>query len=325
MIYIYTPEIETGGPQTLHQLAYELVKNGLAVEMVYLSGNNYSKRKTALYYNELNVCNDDSMIDTYENIIIVPETLTYKLRQIRNAKRIICWLSLDYYKRTTLWNTSKSRLIYRGLPPFLTPAEIIYRLIFHRESCLPTLHTKNDFCNIFHFYNCEYVKRYLVNKGLDERNMAYLCGYIDESYFYEVDLSKKKRIITFNPAKIADKKFMEKFQNGVMETETNVEFVPIQNMTRDEVLEVLRKSMLYVDFGYFPGQERIPRQAVSVYNNILTSDLGSARNSIDIPIDSRFKIPLRESRIDYAVRLAVDMLDKYKEYLYISTEIRSLP
>ena len=93
-------------------------------------------------------------------------------------------------------------------------------------------------------------------------------------------------------------------------------------MTREQVFETLKRSRLYVDFGTFPGPERIPREAVSLYNNILTSRKGSAENSIDVPIDERFKIDFNYSDLDKAVDMAKDMLVSYEKYVPYFDEYR---
>ena len=286
--YIYSPEFETGGPQSLHQLAHELDICGYCVNMIYVSGKDIINSQKALYYENLNICIDDSDIDDTESVVIVPEVLTYKLHQIQHAVKVIWWLSVNFYKGTTLWGTSKGRLRYRGLPTVLTPLEVLYRLLFHRDTCVPTLHTRKQFSQVFHLYNCEHVRRYLLSKGVNEVNSSYLCGYIDEDYFEKVDITNKKRMITYNPVKVADPGFMEEFKIRVQHEIDDVEIIPIFNMSREEVLETLRKSMLYVDFGTFPGPERIPRQAVCMYNNILTSTVGSSGNNEDVPIDAMF-------------------------------------
>ena len=320
--YIYSPEFKTGGPQSLHQLAHELDICGYCVNMIYVSGKDVTNRQRALYYENLNICTDDSDIDDRESIVIVPEVLTYKLHQFQQAVKVIWWLSVEFYKGTTLWGASKGRLRFRGLPEFLTPLEVLYRLLFHRDTCVPALHTKKQFSGIYHFYNCEYVRRYLLSKDIDGSNSSYLCGYIDESYFEKVDITNKKRIITYNPAKVANTGFMEEFKIRVQQEIDDVKIVPISGMSKEEVFEILKESMLYVDFGTFPGPERIPRQAVCMYNNILTSDIGSAGNNEDVPINDTFKIALKSRNIPYAVSAAKRLIDNYEGYMHCFDEYR---
>ena len=314
-VYIYSIDKETGGPQSLHQLAYSLYKNGYHVEMVYLNGRHYVSRQKALYYDELRICHDDSDIDKPDNVIIVSEILTYKLRQFVQAVKIVWWLSLDYYKSSFLWESSKQRLKYRGLPEFLTVAECLYRLVFHNDVCLSSLRIKTEFNGIFNLYNSEYVRRYLINNNIDEKRMMYLCAPIDDAYFEKIDTGMKKKRITYNPAKIADKAFMDEFLRRVSIEMPETGIIAIEGMRRTEVYEVLKSSMIYVDFGLFPGPERIPRQAVALYNNVLTSKKGSASNNIDVPIDDRFKIEIKKDNLGYAVDMTKKMLGGYESYV----------
>ena len=42
-----------------------------------------------------------------------------------------------------------------------------------------------------------------------------------------------------------------------MRHSSHLRWVPLQDMKRDELVDTLRKSMLYVDFGHHPGQDRL--------------------------------------------------------------------
>ena len=314
-VYIYSIDKETGGPQSMHQLAYALHKNGYHVEMVYLNGKHYVSRQTALYYDELKICHDDSDIDNPDNVIIVSEILTYKLRQFVHAVRIVWWLSLDYYKSSFLWESSKQRLKYRGLSAVLTPVECIYRIMFHNDVCLPSLRIKTEFNGIFNLYNSEYIRRYLLNNNIDENMMMYLCAPIEDIYFKKIDKETKRKLITYNPAKIYDKAFTDEYLRRISIEMPEIEITAIEGMRREEVYKTLKSGMLYVDFGFFPGPERIPRQAVALYNNVLTSNKGSASNNIDVPINERFKVEIKKDNLDYAVDMTKKMLGNYESYI----------
>ncbi len=47
--------------------------------------------------------------------------------------------------------------------------------------------------------------------------------------------------------------------------------------------------MIYIDFGHHPGRDRIPREAALAGAIVLSSLKGSAKNSVDIPIDDLYK------------------------------------
>jgi hypothetical protein len=67
-------------------------------------------------------------------------------------------------------------------------------------------------------------------------------------------------------------------------------------MSRNEIINTLAKSKLYIDFGHFPGSERLPREAALLNNFILVAKLGSAENCYDFPLPSNFKIDVKEKK-----------------------------
>lgn len=46
-----------------------------------------------------------------------------------------------------------------------------------------------------------------------------------------------------------------------MKKARELNFKPIINMTRDEVIRELQRAKVYIDFGNHPGKDRIPREA----------------------------------------------------------------
>ena len=56
------------------------------------------------------------------------------------------------------------------------------------------------------------------------------------------------------------------------------------------MFELMKKSMIYIDFGNHPGRDRIPREAVINGCIIITGRRGSSANDEDIPIDEKYKI-----------------------------------
>jgi len=68
----------------------------------------------------------------------------------------------------------------------------------------------------------------------------------------------------------------------------NLNFKPIENMTRKEVIKTLEKAKVYIDFGNHPGKDRLPREAAIMGCCIIVGTKGSANH--DIPIPPEFKL-----------------------------------
>ena len=50
----------------------------------------------------------------------------------------------------------------------------------------------------------------------------------------------------------------------------------------------MNKTKIYIDFGYHPEKDKMPREVV-LNNNCITNYKGSAKNKYDIPISKKFK------------------------------------
>ena len=193
----------------------------------------------------------------------------------------------------------------------LSPLVYLYSLIIERRG--KSFKFGKDKNEIFHMYNCEYIKEYLMSNGVNEENTKYLCGPIRKEYFEENTI-KKENIVIYNPKKgyKYTKKIIKYFEE---KDNKNVEFIPIQGMTADEVHNLLKRAKLYMDFGHFPGPERIPREAAISNCCLITSKLGSAKNLVDVPIPSQYKFNTEELNLEEIYDKVEDIMENYTEYL----------
>ena len=57
----------------------------------------------------------------------------------------------------------------------------------------------------------------------------------------------------------------------------------------NEVIEILSRSKIYIDFGFHPGVDHLPREAAILKNCIITNREGSAFYPEAVPINEKFK------------------------------------
>ena len=97
MIYVLCPyELVTGGPDALHQLVYYLNKNFINSEIVYCDIHNYDMKIPKVYQcyvNSYKLIKD--ILDSEENVVIMPETLWFYGSKFMKCKKILWWLSVD--------------------------------------------------------------------------------------------------------------------------------------------------------------------------------------------------------------------------------------
>lgn len=142
-----------------------------------------------------------------------------------------------------------------------------------------------DFSNntITHFFQSYYAFDYLNSNGVN--NILALFDYIPD-YFLNIkyDIRKKENIVIYNPAKGSE------LTNHIIEQNPKIIFKPINNMSENQIIDLLKISKVYIDFGHHPGRDRIPREAAILGNCIITNKKGSSKYYNDLPISHNFKI-----------------------------------
>jgi hypothetical protein len=263
--YIVAPaNLATGGPELLHQLAFKLKRMGKKVSMLYLPNDvEHPIHKNYAHYDIdfVRVVEDNE-----NNILISPETIPQLLEDYIHIKKVLWWLSVDNY---FLWLPGiKGR---------------INRLLLNRfGSQSYFFFNKGASSADFHLVQSEYANNYLIKKGID--GAIFLADYLNEFFLKEeIRIAQKENIVAYNP-----KKGM-KFTRKLIQASPNVKFVAIENMSTDEVVALLQRAKVYIDFGFHPGKDRIPREAAALQCCVITNKRGSAGFSEDVPIASEFK------------------------------------
>lgn len=301
----------SGGPESLQQLAYYLRKNGYDSYLYYVDDiNGITPNK----FNEYNNRVAKTIEDQTENIMIVPESYSEVLKKYKSIHKVIWWLSLDFYLNNRWLNRTILFCNVHNIPKIFSPVCFLYLLVAKKLKWNLYKCKKND--NVFHLYNCEYVNDYLTKKGINESNKMYLCGPIREEYFKnEINIANRENNILYNPKKGSEftKKLIKR---------SDLNFIPIINMTPEQIVELMKKSKIYIDFGYFPGPERIPREAVMCGCNIITSNKGSASNKYDVLIPNNYKFTIDDDNIDSILKCIKKMLDNYEKYYHDFDEYR---
>ena len=316
-IYIMCPYYRTGGPKSLHQLAGALMHCGFDVYMFY-----YNKPDAEIpLYDDLNYKIINKIEDDSNDLLIVPEYNVFELIKFKKIKICIWWLSLYSFKYHDISYWSKIKALRSGLPSFSTFIIFIFKNIkitLKNETRVKICDAEKNFANYFHLYNCEYVREYLTPIGICEDNMHYLCGPLTYEY-YKIEpnelLKNKKNSIVFNPAKI-DRKILSLIIKKLKHRDKNLEVCLLKNMNSRQVQDTLKKSKIYVDLGYFPGPERVPREAVAVYCNVLTSKIGAASNNIDVPIPEKYKLDFNIFNINRVCDKIIENLENYEQNIH---------
>lgn len=316
-IFVASPgEKDNGGGESLHQLVDACNRLGYDAYIYYFDSQRSSVLEKMRIYN-VKVATE--VEDKESNLLICPEMYTTPLRDYQYIRKGIWFLSLDYYLRSLPVYRTNYVLGKWKLPKIFFPI-FFPAVLMKTNATFRSFQFKKDRVKYF-LYNVEYARLYIEKECQYEYVAQYLCGPINQAYFTDNDsFCQKERIVAYNPKKANG--FTKKIIDYVNTKNPDISFVPIQNLDQSGVKELLGRASVYMDFGFFPGPERIPREAAIMRCNIITSRLGSAANDIDVPINPKYKFDLKDDNIPHIADCIVDMVNDYSDYVEDYEEYR---
>ena len=267
-IYVLCPSgSKTGGAECLHQLVDALRLAGSDAFISYVPDK--SGAGSNEFFSDYNAPIKDPM-DIESNLIVIYERYTSLIRKFKKAKKAVFWLSVDNY------------LYRKGASPI---KDFFMKIRSLKSTRLPIIFMKQH----IHLAQSEYSVKFLENYNIQSIEIG---DYLNDDFFSTAsrindENYKKLDQVAYNPKK------GQKFLDYVISKNPSIKFVPIINMSREEVVTLLAKSKLYIDLGYHPGKDRIPREAAVLGCCIITSKSGSAANNIDVPIPNGYKFDLK--------------------------------
>lgn len=293
VVYVLCPSYnKTGGTELAHQLVYEINRNNVSAKIAYYENQlNPMKTNEAFERYVDSFVKLEEIVDSPDNILIVPEVCTEYLKPFKSIQKCIWWMSVDNYMK---WHNAKVTYQYNGL------IAVIKGIIKRKISFgFPSFDQR-----ITHFYQSEYAKEFLKKCGISEAFR--LSDYLNEEYLHLDIKTKRNDIVLYNPKK--GLAFTQKLMKAVPE----IRWVPLQNMTTEQVKETLLHSKVYIDFGNHPGKDRFPREAAMCGCCVITGKRGSAKFFEDVPIDDEFKYEESTNTIPLIISKIRECLDNYE-------------
>lgn len=294
-IYIVCPaNSTTGGPEALHQLSHKLktVLN-YDVRMFYTNKKKGLNPKPEIY-NIYYTKETSEIIDKENDVLIIPESLTYYIYKYTQIQKIVWWLSVDFYAICM-----KNR--HRGLNFYVS--KYILRKKEIKEYLL------EDLPNVYHWAQSYRSYLYLLKKGIPEEKIARVCDYMNPIFIskdnQESNINHKDNIIIYNPKK--GKKAIDLIKKQCRD----YPWIPIQGMTPLQVSNLMKRAKLYIDFGYNPGRDRMLRESALMNCIIISGTGGSSKFTQDLNIPDKYKFEYSKAKILEIVAKIKEVLNNY--------------
>ncbi|MBE5201827.1 hypothetical protein IG612_04190 [Pectobacterium sp. FL60-S17] len=266
-VFVCCPgDAETGGPEVLHQLVDALRSEGVNAYILYFPFRRKFTIPDAYKNYNIQVANYSEDYSK-DSIVVIPEPVTKLMKFFKDSQICIWWLSVDNYYGAELPLTFAEKMNHMKM------------IIKGKRKGISSLKKYT------HLVQSEYARSYLEKFGIES---SFLTDYLNEVHLKNVIsdtvLSEKENIVAYNPRKGVE------ITNDIIKNSPGISFVPIEKMTPLQVKSLLGKSKVYIDFGGHPGKDRFPREAAMAGCCIITGMRGSAKNNIDIPTASEYKI-----------------------------------
>ena len=292
MIYVLCPPNSvTGGPDALHQMVYYLNRSGIPAKIAYMMDT------TLIRYEDIAIPEpyrcyvgsfmlDTGITDTEEDAVVIPEAFSSLARRYRRAKVFIWWLSVDNnhvrdYRFRKLLFLLKTPFFFAANRKNLKRAKQYYAFRLHNGP----YRFGGRHGNTEHLCASHYAYDY-VSSRTDEKVL--LCiepiskAFLD-AYRAGTPEGEREQVVLYNPRKSMP--FVEQFTKHY----PDIPFLPLTGMTQQELIEKYRQSMVYLDFGPFPGAERMPKEAVLFGCVVITGRNGASAFYEDVVIGDAYK------------------------------------
>ena len=287
-VLLLCPEVKTGGPEALHQLAHQIALHGGVARMVYYAP-----------YSRIEI--EDGVLRCHAEASPMPEHFAQYDPQVLRETRLGPGTLIVYpepllkhaaaqdavHQRAVWWLSFDNALAQN--PELMD--EAFRRALFGDPE-------------LIHFFQSDYTRGFLQAWGA--RQLYSLSDYTDPTFVHRSliasdnpPIARRRRTVCYFPNKGAE--LAERFIAGRVALGSQfaselgarlrhaVEFLPIRDMTKTEVRETLFGAQVYIDFGHHPGKDRVPREAAIAGAVVLLHDRGAAKCFADHPLAADYR------------------------------------
>lgn len=300
-VYVLAPANHaTGGVELAHQLVDVINNYDGEAYIVYEKDNKIIPNlPVTSAYSSYNIKVANEIEDSNNNILILPEIYFDYIYRFKNINFGLWWMSVDNHYYCANWTDLR-----------YSPGSFIHKLKLLRGCTKKRFrNTISDLKKIesrtIHFYQSAYAQNHIYN--LKFSRVFPLKDYVNMDFINSEKNSNLKRedIVLYNPAKGF------KFTRKIIKANPGIKFVPLKNLNRYELRKLMQTAKLYIDFGNFPGKDRLPRESVMNGTCIISGRYGASRFYEDLPIDDKYKFNACSSSINKISKLIQEIFSDY--------------
>ncbi|GAA4753768.1 hypothetical protein GCM10025783_28350 [Amnibacterium soli] len=315
MFVIYPRGLRTGGPEALHQLVDSLRRQG---QDAYLTPRAASAHLDRVGAYSVYDAPEAPVEDAPDCAVVSPEDEPGELLAYRSAVRFCWWLSIDnsspFRDSQALrhaWSKPDPGLLLRLKMYARVPYHGVRRRLRGETTLLNEIH---------HLAQSQFAWSFLHSRlGVLPTLLTDYTPLEGFSAHAPLAPSQRGRTVTYNPYKSG---FLI---DRLAERLPDVRFIPLENLTRDEVVATLQSSALYLDLGHHPGKDRLPREAALCDAIVAVARRGAGAFWADVPLSGGFKVAPGPAMLEETVELVQRVLadpdsawhrqDGYREFI----------
>lgn len=311
MFYVIAPaNATTGGPELLHQLVYELNKINVDATIAYDCSRSKGEPKIPEQYKRYvsTFINAKDIPDSTNSFVVIPETRPFFVQKFTRATTLFWWLSVDFFRIQCdpTYKREKQGLLQSFKASLLQTKKKAFRSI--KEATV-------------HLYQCEYAKDYALRHDIERSSLLKLSDYINDDYRIGIErlsFNNRKPNVLYNPKKGYD------YTSQLIKLAPELNWIPLQGYTNQQLNSLMHESMLYIDFGFHPGKDRLPREAAACGTCVITGKKGAAAYKKDYPLPTWASIDQDQCKQADVIKIIKNVLNNYESTASEFTPYRNM-
>lgn len=136
--------------------------------------------------------------------------------------------------------------------------------------------------NVLHLAQSHYAESVVRASGA--RRVLRVSDFLDFQLPATDGTERREEVVLYNPRKGVE------VTSALRAQLPGVTFVPIEGLDRKGVWDLLAGSKVYIDFGHFPGRDRLPREALAAGCIVIAGKRGASGFAADLPIPDEYSI-----------------------------------